>query len=103
MDGTFTMFNGGASNKAVDVHNASCTKKQYPKIIKHYAEQTLCSNRGADGRRNDLEKYIHSVQIGWKMSAINRYGKINEMVCITVYLLSHHNTNNRQTYAALYI
>ena len=80
-DGNFTLYNHTSSDP-VDVYKAKCTKKQYPLLIKQENETTLCSNLGADGRNTSLDSsdYIHSVQIGWNMSAIDPSIGIKEMV-----------------------
>ena len=66
----------------VDIYKAKCTVKQYPLVIKHENETSLCSSLGADGRQTDLEGNIHTVQIGWNMSAVKPGLEIKEMVSI---------------------
>ena len=90
-DGTFTIFNSTDSTN-VDVYNAKCTRKQYPQLTKHENEDILCSDLGADGRSNDLENYIHTVQIGWNMSAMKPNVGMKEMVSINKV---NHNTSNK--------
>jgi len=77
--GKFTIFNG-TSDEEIDIYKARCTEKQYPILLKHKNEVALCSNLGADGRNNDLENSIRTVQIGWNMSEINPNMKIKEMI-----------------------
>ena len=78
-DGTFSIL-GSTSQDAVDVHVARCTNKQYPELKKHVDEDKLCSDIGADGRTDDLQTSLHTVQIGWNMSAINSDLDFKEMV-----------------------
>ena len=87
-DGTFTLVDD-PTNEAVDVYKAACTKKQYAALTKHTGETSLCSDIGADGRTYDLANTIHSVQIGWNMSAINPDAKLTDMVS-KITILSHH-------------
>ena len=71
-DGNFTLFNEGTgATETVDVTKVSCTKRgQYPALKKHTNETNLCSRVGADGRTDDLQDYVHYVEIGWNMSAM---------------------------------
>ena len=78
-DGKFTLFDDPDGDE-VDIYKAKCTKKQYPMVIKHENETSLCSNLGADGRQTDLEGNIHTVQIGWNVSAVSDDLEIKEMV-----------------------
>ena len=71
---------GSTSNDEVDVHNARCTQKQYPALKKHVGEGKLCSDVGADGRADNLQNYLHTVQIGWNMSAIDPGLEFKELV-----------------------
>ena len=86
MDGNFTFSDDtqqaepSNGEEKVDIYKAKCTKKQYPALIKHENETELCSNVGADGRTSDLEDHVHTVQIGWNMSAIDPNIKFREMV-----------------------
>ena len=84
VDGTFTRFKGKRKQK-IDIYQVNCTKEQFPILRKHQNEPKLCSNRGADGRHDDLETYIHSVQIGWNMSPVNHNKEIKEQVCMFCY------------------
>ena len=83
-DGNFTLSDDTqvdpSKGEEVDIYKAKCTQKQYPILIKHQNETELCSNVGADGRTSDLEAHVHTVQIGWNMSAIDPNIKIREMV-----------------------
>lgn len=85
-DGNFTLSDNTqvdpSKGEEVDIYKAKCTKKQYPILIKHQNETELCSNVGADGRTSDLEEHVHTVQIGWNMSAIDPNIEIREMVSI---------------------
>lgn len=82
-DGTFTLVDD-PTNEAVDVYKAACTKKQYAALTKHVGETSLCSDIGADGRTYDLDNTIHSVQIGWNMSAINPDAKLTDMIQLCI-------------------
>ena len=106
-DGTFSLFNDGKDfEETVDIHRAYCTsRKNYPVLVKHEKETELCSDKGVDGRTDDLSNHIHYVEIGWNMSAIKfdaerRFAptKIKDMVCFNEYYQIHlSNEHYRST------
>ena len=71
-NGKFTLFDQKEDrSKDVDPHKVKCNKgKLRPTLKKHRDQEKLCSEIGADGRVEDLQKTIRFVEIGWNMSGM---------------------------------
>ena len=71
-NGKFTLFDQKEDrSKDVDPHKVKCNKgKLRPTLKKHRDQEKLCSEIGADGGVEDLQKTIRFVEIGWNMSGM---------------------------------
>ena len=67
-------FLSDANQEVVKAEKVYCVKKVDPEIVKMPGKKARCANVGADERKDDLQGYINTYQIGWNMKSLQKIG-----------------------------